>query len=417
LPQEESPSSHFIVGNAFCKRPADPGLREIRQADQALESLWLTSHHGLFSTDVATIGAVRFLLVSIVLLIVYVTLYPFHFDFDRTFLSPAWILFHSWPVPFDRFAMRDAVTNVFLYMPLGFTATLAFGRRWWAAILLGVGLSASLEMLQVYDFTRTCSLADLAFNTIGVTLGAIVALAAPSRILRLTIGRAQTGPAIVAGCWIGFLFYPFIPLLSRGHLHASWSRFIAAHLSFPEILAGGAEWFAAALLVEAVIGRVRTVWLALALLALPIRLLLADRNLTPAETGGGILALLLWAAIPRGRRELVAIPLLAFGILLREFWPFHFTSEPASFSWIPFAATISSDPLPGAVVILRKAFDYGAMVWLARGIGLARAGIAVSAILFLAEWAQRYLPGRQPEITDSVLTLIMAGILAWSGRR
>jgi len=69
------------------------------------------------------------------------------------------------------------------------------------------------------------------------------------------------------------------------------------------------------------------------------------------------------------------------------------------------------------VVLLRKAFDYGAMVWLVRGIGLLRAGIAVSAALAIAEFAQRYLPGRQPEITDAVLALIMTLILAWGERR
>jgi VanZ family protein len=360
---------------------------------------------------------VRVLLVLVVLIILYGTLYPFDFDFDRSLESPVWILFHSWPEQFDRFALRDAVTNVFLYLPLGFVATLAFGRRWPVAILLGAGLSAGVEMLQIYDATRTCSLADLTFNISGAGIGAMVAMAMPATILRSPIDRLRSGPAIVTACWAGYLFYPFVPLLSRGNLHRTWTQFVATPLSPVEMAATTAEWFAAALLVEAVAGRLRATWLAPALLAFPVRLLLIDRNLTPAEICGCVLALLLWAAIPSDRRGLVAIPLMASAILLRELAPFHFVPDAAPFSWIPFAATIDADRVPAAVVMLRKAFDYGAMVWLARGIGLMRAGMVVAVILLIAEWIQRFLPGRQPEITDAVLALIMTGVLAWSRRR
>jgi VanZ family protein len=350
----------------------------------------------------------------VVVLILYVTLYPFHFDFERTLEDPVWILFHSWPSPFDRFAFRDAVTNVFLYLPLGFIATLTFGRRWPLAIALAACLSAGVEMLQVYDATRTCSSADLLFNVVGTAAGAILALAVPRSMLRRNLDRALVGPGILAACWAGFLLYPFVPVLSRGHLHASWSRFVAIPLSPTEIIATAAEWFAAAVVVEAVVGRMRAGWLAIALLLLPLRLFLIDRVLVPAEICGGLLALLLWAAIPAGRRRQVAVALMAIALVLRQFAPFHFSATPTPFSWIPFAISIDGDRVPSAVVILRKAFDYGVMVWLARGIGLARAGLAVAGFLAISEWMQQYLPGRQPEITDALLALLMTGILAWS---
>ena len=208
-----------------------------------------------------------------------------------------------------------------------------------------------------------------------------------------------------------------MPVLSRGHLHAAWTQFLATPLSPVGIAAATAEWFAAALLVEAVAGRVRAAWLAFAFLAFPVRLLLIDRTLAPSEILGCAIAALLWAAIPSGLRVRLAIPLMAAAILLRELAPFHLTPEAAPFSWIPFSATIYADRVPAAVVILRKAFTYGVMVWLARGIGLVWAGIAVAAALGITEWIQRYLPGRQPEITDAVLALIMTGVLAWSRRR
>jgi VanZ family protein len=46
------------------------------------------------------------------------------------------------------------------------------------------------------------------------------------------------------------------------------------------------------------------------------------------------------------------------------------------------------------------------------GAGYPVAGVLVAAALFATEWAQRYLPGRAPEIADSVLALMVA-VLLW----
>jgi hypothetical protein len=108
---------------------------------------------------------------------------------------------------------------------------------------------------------------------------------------------------------------------------------------------------------------------------------------------------------------------MAAAILLRELAPFDFVPDPQPFSWIPFAGIIEDNRGPAAVVALRKAFDYGAMVWLARGLGIVRCGLTLAAVLTVTELVQQYLPGRQPEITDAVLALMMTGMLAWSRRR
>ena len=86
-------------------------------------------------------------------------------------------------------------------------------------------------------------------------------------------------------------------------------------------------------------------------------------------------------------------------------------------SWIPFAATLNSERLNAALVLFRKAFEYGTMVWLLRASGLRywTAGLSVAAGLTLLETVQRYLPNRQPEITDAVLAAILTCIL-WGSR-
>jgi VanZ family protein len=361
--------------------------------------------------------AVRLLLILVLVLILYGTLFPFHFDFHRTFENPAWILFHSWPRHFDRFTFRDTITNIFLYVPLGYVATLAFARRWWAAILLAAALSAGVEMLQVYEAARDCSLADVVCNVTGAAIGVGIAMAVPWHYHARTWNHAHIGPAILGACWVGFLLYPFIPLLSHGHLARSWSHFAAAPLSLPEIAATTAEWFAATLLIATIAERLRASWLALALLALPLRLVLADRVLAPFDIYGAVLALLLWAAIPKSLRTVAALTLMAAAIVLRELAPFDFLPESQPFTWIPFSATIEGNRLPAAAAIFRKAFDYGTVIWLCRGIGIIRVGAILAAALFVLEWVQRYLPGREPEITDSILALLLTAILAWSARR
>ena len=118
------------------------------------------------------------LLLIVIAFIVYGSLYPFDFHFDRTAASPLLILLHAWPARIDRFAWRDAGVNVLLYFPLGLTAVLVLTRRLpravaaLAAMMLGMGLSASIEMLQIFDSSRTCSLLDVACNFVG-TVGGI----------------------------------------------------------------------------------------------------------------------------------------------------------------------------------------------------------------------------------------------------
>ena len=367
----------------------------------------------------------RRLLLLVIALILYGSFYPFHFDFGRALDSPLWFLLHSWPTTFDRFAFRDGAANVVLYMPLGFVAALALGRRWWAAVLLGAGLSSGVEILQIYDAGRDCSSFDIVCNTLGTALGAAAALAWHRRKRRKKDDdewdaeqkRWKLGPMSVGACWVAYQLYPFVPLLSRGHLRASWALFWATPVSPVEVAASGAEWFAAALLAEELLGRTRAWWLGVAMIALPLRLLLADRTLTPAEVIGGGLALILWAAIREKQTVRIGAALMATAIVFRELAPFQFAARPHAFSWAPFAASFGADRMAGMLVMLRKAFDYGAMVWLLRGIGTIRAGFTVAVALLGMEWAQRYMPGRQAEITDSLVALLLAIPLKWDERR
>ena len=218
---------------------------------------------------------------------------------------------------------------------------------------------------------------------------------------------------------MGYQLYPFVPRFSRGYLRANIARFLATPISPVEVCASAAEWFAFALLMRALAGRPKAPWLLPVMLCLPLRLLIMERSLSPAELLGAALALLAWTYPAKTSPVRAGAAILAAAIVLRELAPFTFTSQARSMSWIPFAATLNSERLNATLVLLRKAFEYGTLVWLLRASGLRywTAGAAVAAGLMLLETAQLFLPNRQAEVTDAVIAIILAFILWGSERR
>jgi VanZ family protein len=374
------------------------------------------------------------LLLPVIALILYGSLYPWHFDFGRTGPNPLWTLLHSWPATFDRFSLRDAAVNMLLYFPLGVTAYLALVRRHSraaaiaCAALLAVALSASIEMLQLYDAHRVCSLFDVATNFTAAVLGAFTALVFARQLANLggrrhgqqarQSRRGAAAALALAGCWAAYQLYPLFPVLSRTHLRIAISRMLHSAVSPVEVVAFAAEWFAFALVMRALFGRVRLFWLALAMACLPLHLVIADRGLTLSELLGAALAFLLWTVLREPVRPGAGAWILALAVLLRELEPFHFAATPHAFSWVPFGAALASEPGAAALVLFRKAYEYGGLVWMlrARGMSYVRAGAAVIAGLSILEFMQRYLPGRYPEITDPFLALLMTLVL-WGASR
>lgn len=362
------------------------------------------------------------LLAIAIALILYGTLSPFQFDFTRAHGNPFFTLLHTWPARFDRFAVRDGALNIAMLLPLGAVAYLAIARRLGramsllGAVALGCALSASIEMLQLYDAHRHCNAADWLCNTAGAFFGAALGLIYERRIVALAAPaakRSAPGGVLLAACWMGSQLYPLIPLLSRWHLRAAWLNLIRSPVSWTEVAAGACGWFVFALALRAIWGKLPAGWLALCMFAIPLRLLIADRTVTKSDILAAAVALLLWSAIAEHVRERAGWVLAAGAILIHELAPLHFGGPPHGFSWLPLGATIAAGPVSSVIVVLRKAFEYGAMVWLLRAarLGYLTAGVAVASALAIMEAMQSFMPGRHAEITDSLLALLMALVL------
>jgi VanZ family protein len=369
----------------------------------------------------------RRLLLLVVAIVVYGSLYPWHFVFTGR-PEPISLLLHSWPTVWDRFLLRDVVINVLLYVPVGAAAYLAWRPRWpraavVAAIALGFTLSLTMELLQNYVPSRVTSLSDLATNTLGTAVGACLALAFASEIdplLRSHAQRASPGAALLMICWGGYQLYPFFPIFSSTRLRMAVHELIVTQSFSPvSAWAAAAEWFAAALALEAIFGRLRGFWLGAAMLALGLRIFIPSRSLALDEVAGAVLALLAWEIVPAKRRLTIGVWMALSAILLAELAPFHFTAHAAPFYWTPLGATFENERWGAVVILMRKTFFYGAAIWLLvrSGVRFPVAGGALAVALFMLEMVQRYLPGRTPEITDSLIALVMTAALWAIGDR
>ena len=120
----------------------------------------------------------RFMSVSYALLIVYVSLNPFDFDFQNGITAWAWI-----DAPLPRFiTLFDVSVNILAYIPFGFLLVFASYPRWRNFVALGLALSLSallaltVESLQSWLPTRVPSQMDWWANVLGGLLGGLLAI-------------------------------------------------------------------------------------------------------------------------------------------------------------------------------------------------------------------------------------------------
>lgn len=340
-------------------------------------------------------------------LITYGSLYPWQRRAVELQGNPFWILIHSWPFSAASSAI-DIVVNILLYAPLGFLGFLTFSRRLragaacLASCTIGFVLSASIEMLQLGVAQHVTSAIDLSSNTLGTVLGAVAGWLLVARE-RSTSVRHDI--AILLCSWIVYQTFPWVPGLSF-HLRGGLGRAAAA-----EVFLRCCEALGLAALSERFAPRHRRLLFMGLLLLAPCRMLISGRSVTVAEMAGVGLGFGLWLLLGPSLRTICGLTALA--VILQGLAPFRFETVSQPFSWIPFAATLSTDWQQAVPILVEKAFRYGLLIWLLRecGVRLAKAGATVCAVLACIEIAQTMLPGRTAEITDPLLALIIAYVL------
>ncbi|MCC7293350.1 MAG: VanZ family protein [Phycisphaerales bacterium] len=162
------------------------------------------------------------------------------FDLDLSRLS---VVTHRTipPLGFPSSDLEDLLVNLLVYMPLGAAITLrgwgsTTGRRAfvWRAALLGALVSFAAELVQTLSALRMASWIDVAVNTLGATLGALMA---PALLLVLGRGALRMRQAfssaplmalalVMSLLWMLISLAPFDFVPNTVELH---DRFLAAN--------------------------------------------------------------------------------------------------------------------------------------------------------------------------------------------
>jgi VanZ family protein len=377
----------------------------------------------------------RFVLLTAVTVavIVYGSLYPFKFYAPATRNGPINAFVDSWAIAPGR---DDFIANVLLYMPLGWFGVLSLPQRLRLRLLLvvisGIMLSVVLELAQYFDAGRTMDANDVYANSLGTIMGTLSARhlyqlrRVPLLSNTILANELLTKPIPVAliAAWAGYRLYPYVP---TSDLHKYWHALkpiiLNPTLSLEGLYRHTTIWLTIFALIGALVGYRRAAMLAPLFCActLAARILVVGTMLSVSEVIGAAAAVCLWPVlISLSNRQCTAALFLLLGsaVIIERLQPFQFQSVARDFGWLPFRSLMGGSIAVNVMAFFEKSFLYGSLLYLfTEAGGRLRTGVLIVGLaVFATSWTQSYLPGRSAEITDLMITLLIAGGFALVSR-
>lgn len=375
-------------------------------------------------------GFVPWLLLGVIALICYGSLYPFNFNFDGSYPTLSAALHKlSWA----RAGRADRVRNVLLYLPLGFCLMLmlrnrlGFGLAALLSTLLGAVLSMCIELAQVYLTIRVPSLMDMTLNAFGTMLGAVggVVWRTLSGLVYLP-PNTRTRPGdrsalVLLITWVIWRLAEFELVVSLTRLKLALRPLLEWDFSLPLTLRFLVMWLVVAQAVLSYAHRQRSNEVLLTVIAIVMvgRLLFV----TPAFIASELLALALllptlvilhkFRSAPQSAVVLVAFALL---FVYERLTPFNFGSMEHNFDFWPFMTWIHDGMHIEADVLLRKLFVFGALVWLLKDAGLPMQTAMIGVVLTVLgiEVLHLWQAGHSSSLTDPALALLMGLLMRFA---
>jgi VanZ family protein len=346
---------------------------------------------------------VLWLLLGVVLLIMYGSLYPFHFKTDAI-QGGFWAALQQ--LSWARAGRGDRISNVLLYLPLGFCLFLSLNRRYrrrtslLLATMLGAMLSLAMEVAQVYVSVRVPSLTDLTLNAAGTLMGAAAGITwgmfaawMPFPMRTERTGR-DLGAIVVVGLWLAWRLAPFVPHFDLGKLKAALRPLFDPQFDAVTTFSYLVYWLIVSEALAALVSKPHTLEALLTLIAgvLVGRLIVANQTFVANELLALVillpLLLITMRLAPRPKRWLLlGLLLIAFAIDRLS----AFQSIPSSMDlWsglMRFGSLLHQDTLQALtaidiVTVFGRLFLFAALVWTIREIGVSMSA-AVSAMVSL----------------------------------
>jgi VanZ family protein len=355
-------------------------------------------------------------------MIIYGSLYPFAFRIPLRGLGPVETLLDTW----DHMPGRgDFISNILLYMPLGFFARQALRGKGillqsGIVILAGTALSIAMELTQYYDAGRDTEATDVYANALGTILGVVSARVLGTDMIRWTFSRGTDDrvPLMLLLVWLGYRLFPFLPVID---LHKYWHA-LKPVIEDPSITTYNlfrhtVVWLTAAILLEQVVGHRRSlaIFPALAGFVLFSRILIMSTVLSLGDILGAALATFLWFVLALSVRLRLSVitALLFFHVTIGRLDPFVFAEPTRDFGWIPFHSFMVGSIDIDVQSFFEKFFLYGSLLWLLgkAGFPLRVATPFVALMLLVTSWVEVYLPDRSAEVTDAIMALMIGTVI------
>jgi VanZ family protein len=365
-----------------------------------------------------------FWLVAIVIgAIAYVSLYPFN---PKAGSAQIGVLTAIRDLTFARAGREDRLSNVLLYIPLGFVLLLALETRLarLPAIVLSVlcaaVLSFSMEVSQTYVSERVPSLMDFALNTLGAAIGATGGIfwRTLTQFVRFPFGedraRKDASASVVIFLWLAWRWAPFVPSIDLKKMRGAFRPLLSLELDVTSIVVYLICWLAVSQALYALVSQERALEALLVLIAAVLigRVLVDVQAFVPAEIFALVALLptliLLNRLHPGMRRAGLAVAVAGL-LVFERLSPFDFSSQPHAFDLWPFLPWMQAGFPIAWVALFRQLFLYSALLWLLKeaGLSLTVAAGALFAIVAITEVLQLWLPGHPASITDPAVAAIL----------
>lgn len=381
---------------------------------------------------------IPWLLLLVAALIVYGSLYPFNFKPDAI---GGGVLEAVRELSWARAGRGDRISNVLLYLPLGFCLYLWLSDRWQAggavlvATLAGSMLSLTMEVAQVYISIRVPSLTDLALNCAGTFIGADLGMAwsligglmrLPTRAEKPTRDPAAL---LLIGLWLAWRWAPFVPHFDLAKLKSALRPLFNPELQLASVLVFLTCWLVVTQALAVLVSRPRMLESLLALIAAVLvgRLVVANQAFVPAELLAllavlPMLVLMYWMRPAPKRWLLLAAMLMVF--VHERLAPFNFADTATDFDLWPFLHDFRQGWGMGWlaidwVALFGSLFLSAALLWtlLNCGVPLAWAAGVMLVLVLGTEILQLWLPERTGSITDPALAGLVAVLFHYTQRR
>ncbi|MDT0582628.1 VanZ family protein [Brumicola blandensis] len=356
----------------------------------------------------------------IAFLIVYGSLYPFHFSANS--MSPESL---QALLNFDlrQTSLTDIIANIVLFIPFGLFIRLVFPNQTTKMQLLNLALftfvfAYGIQALQLFTEDRKPWGGDAVWNMVGYFVGLVLFSFSQLRFLRSIQTLSINGQIslVLAISIIVLELAPFAPSIDLDVLKQN----VKALLSNPTIdwywtVEGTLYWLVPFYLLKLAVPSFASLprLSVIVFSVLLAKFIIVSSNVNLTLLVSGINALIVWGVFGRRINIGFLAVLMLIKIVSNGLHPFVLSEQTQAFNWIPFTGSMNGNILFNIVVFAKKIAIYGATIWLLFlwSQRLLMSTLVCGAALLMTELLQTRFVDSTPESTDLVLAVFIAFIL------